>query len=273
MTVSSPLTTYESEILEWRKQMDDDLRSDNGWLTLAGLHWLNEGENTLGSSDASDIPLPSAAPEHLGTIQFHNDEALLQVNDSMLINGEPTQTTLLLSDWDDNGPTVVEVGAISFFVIKRGDQYGVRVRDRNSSVRQTFAGRQWFAVDPSYRVTAAFTPHPAPRAIEVMNTLGILVQMGNPGYVEFELNGQRLTLEAFDANDNQLWFIFRDATSGRQTYGAGRFLYAPRHADDTVTLDFNRAYSPPCAFTPYATCPLPPKDNILSIAIEAGEKD
>jgi uncharacterized protein (DUF1684 family) len=253
--------------------MDDDLRVDNGWLTLAGLHWLHEGKNTLGSSAACDIPLPSAAPEHLGVIQFRDGEALLHINESMLINGEPTQTTHLLSDWDDDGPTIVETGSISFFVIKRGDQYAVRIRDRNSPARQTFTGRQWFAVDPAFRVTAAFTPHPTPRTIEVLNTLGILVQMENPGYVEFALNGQRLTLEAFDANDNQFWFIFRDATSGRQTYGAGRFLYASRNADHTVTLDFNRAYSPPCAFTPYATCPLPPKANILSIAIEAGEKD
>ncbi len=270
MSVSQP-TTYESEILAWRARMEDSLHADGGWLTLAGLYLLHEGENTVGSDPACDIPLPSGSA-HLGVIHFAEGRATLRVNEPVLIDNIPTKTAILRDDSDSAGPSLVQVGAITFFVIKRGNRYAVRLRDRNSPARQTFTGRRWFAIDPAYRVTAAFTPHPEPRTVQVMNSLGTLVAMANPGYVEFALNGQRLRLEAFDAAKNELWFIFKDATSGRQTYGAGRFLYAPRHADDTVTLDFNKAYSPPCAFTPHATCPFPPKENVLAIAIEAGEK-
>ena len=268
-------TLYESEILAWHAKMEDSLRADDGWLTLAGLYLLQDGVNTVGSDTACDIPLPPAsAPEHVGDIHFADGKATLRVasDGPVLIDEVPVKSAVLRDDADAAGPSLVKVGAITFFVIKRGNRYAVRIRDRSSPARQTFTGRRWFAIDPAYRLTATFTPHVSPRTVQVMNSLGTLAAMTNPGYVECELGGQRLRLEAFDAGKSELWFIFKDATSGRLTYGAGRYLYAPRHADDTVTLDFNKAYSPPCAFTPHATCPLPPKENVLAIGIEAGEK-
>jgi uncharacterized protein (DUF1684 family) len=270
MTVTQP-TAYESEILSWRAKMEDSLRADDGWLTLAGLYMLQEGDNTIGSDPACDILLPTGSA-HLGVIHFAEGQATLRVNAPILVDDVSVETAVLRDDKDPAGPSLVQLDAITFFVIKRGEQYAVRVRDRNSPARQTFAGRRWFAIDPAYCVTASFAPHAEPRTVQVMNSLGTLVAMTNPGYVDFELDSQRLRLEAFDASKDELWFIFKDATSGRQTYGAGRFLYAPHHADDTVTLDFNKAYSPPCAFTPHATCPLPPRENVLTAAIEAGEK-
>jgi uncharacterized protein (DUF1684 family) len=268
-------TPYESEILAWRSRMDDSLRAENGWLTLVGLFFLQEGQNTVGSDPTCDIALPPGiVPDHLGVIEFHGGQASLRVttDEPVLVDGIPEKAVALLGDWEEDGPSLVQVGALTFFVIRRGDDCAVRVRDRENPARQTFTGRRWYPIDPAHRLTAAFTPHPSPRTITAPNSLGSVVPMRNPGAVEFEWHGQRLRLEAFDAGENELWFVFKDATNGRTTYGAGRFLYAPLHADGTVTLDFNKAYSPPCAFTPYATCPLPPRENILAVEIEAGER-
>ena len=265
--------TYEVEIETWRQSMDTKLRAETGWLTLTGLYWLHEGQNTLGSDPASDVVLPESAPQQLGIIDFHDQKATLHLttNLEVLVDGVVTaKTTRLRDDTDPLGASRIEIGSVNFFVIVRGDQYGVRVRDKNNPSRQAFTGRIWFPINPAYRVTATFTPHPQPKTIDIMNVVGLIEHTLNPGYVDFTLDGHSVRLEGFDGGENQLWFVFRDASP--LTYPASRFLYAPLNADGTATVDFNKAYNPPCAFTPFATCLLPPKQNILSFPLEAGEK-
>jgi uncharacterized protein (DUF1684 family) len=270
---SEQLATYEADILTWRKEREDSLRREDGWLTLAGLYWLEEGDNTVGSDPSCRVALPTgSAPNVMGVIKFHGGKATLTSNEPVLVDGSPTTTAVLRNDEAEDGPSIVTIGAVSFFVIKRSDQYAVRVRDANSPERQSFTGRKWFDIDPMYRINAVFTPHTPPRTVKVINTVGQLSPIDNPGYIEFKLHEHSLRLEAFDNDDGELWFIFKDATSGGSTYGAGRYLVASLAPDGTADLDFNRAYNPPCAFTKYATCALPPKENILSVQIEAGEK-
>lgn len=274
----SDSTSSDADILKWRDELEARLRADDGWLTLAGLHWLHEGENSVGGDPACDVALPAASvPPQMGMITFRDGMATLHLTtdapvtvdgDVLLRHG----SIMLRDDHAEGGPSIVTSGTVSFFVIKREAQYGIRVRDLNAPARQTFNGRRWYAINPAYQLTAHFTPHPAPRHITIINSVGIPVPMANPGWTDFELHGQRLRLEAFEAANDSLWFIFKDATNGAVTYGAGRFLVAALHADGTVALDFNRAYSPPCAFTVYATCPLPPRENILPVRIEAGEQ-
>jgi hypothetical protein len=274
----SDSTSVDADLLKWRNELEARLRADDGWLTLAGLHWLHEGENSVGGDLGCDVALPAAnVPPRLGVIAFRDGVATLHLatNAPVTVDGEPLpvqSSALLHPDSAEGGPSVVTVGTVSFFVIKREAQYGIRVRDLNAPARQTFTGRRWYAIDPAYRLTAQFTAHPTPRQITIINSVGISVPMNNPGWIDFTLNRQALRLEAFDTDKGSLWFIFKDATNGETTYGAGRFLVAALHEDGTVALDFNRAYSPPCAFTPYATCPLPPRENMLTVRVEAGEQ-
>jgi uncharacterized protein (DUF1684 family) len=169
-------------------------------------------------------------------------------------------------------PTTITVGDLSLRVIKRGERYGIRLWDKNSPRRRAFAGLRWFPVRESYRVTARLVPHQGPKEIPIVNILGDVVKMTSPGILLFELGGRAHSLEPVVAEGGKLFIMFRDLTSGRSTYGAGRFLYADAPVNGQVTLDFNQAINPPCAFTPYATCPLPPRQNHLTVAIEAGER-
>lgn len=266
------LATYISEVSQWRQMTDDRLRSESGWLTLVGLYWLHEGENTIGA--ASDIVLPlTGAPAQIGNIMFKDGQATLHISADVpvTVDGESVSTALLRDDTTEGGPSLVNIGSITFFVIRRGDEYGIRVRDTHNPARLAFTGRKWFPVDPHYRVQGTFIPHTPSRTLQITNSVGQTVPIDNPGRVEFVLQGHMLSLEAFSGGENEVWFVFRDGTSGSSTYGAGRFLYAPVSAEQTVLLDFNKAYHPPCAFTPFATCPLPPRENILALDIMAGE--
>jgi uncharacterized protein (DUF1684 family) len=272
---SEQLTAYTAEIEAWHDSMERTLRCDDGWLTLAGLYWLHEGTNTIGSDPASDILLPDSSPAYLGAIEFDGTKAVLKTIsvEPVSIDEVPIINAELRDDTADDGPSLVRVGAITFFVIHRGDKYGIRVRDQNSEVRRSFTGRKWFPVDPAYRILATFHPYEQPRTYSIINILNMVEKMDSPGEVTFEIAGQALRMIALDDGDDKLWFVFKDATSGDSTYGAGRFLKVPLPANGTtVDLDFNRAYNPPCAFTAYATCPLPPPENVLPVKIAAGEQ-
>ena len=166
----------------------------------------------------------------------------------------------------------VTAGARTFSVIERSGRYGVRIKDNKSKRRADFPGQRWFPVNESYRVTTRFVAYPQPKKVPILNIIGNRLQMDSPGYVVFKLDGRELRLEpVIEEGENELFFIFRDQTAGKETYGSGRFLYTPLPRDGKVELDFNKAENPPCAFTPFATCPLPPKQNILPVRIEAGE--
>jgi uncharacterized protein (DUF1684 family) len=267
-------TEYREKVEAWRADMETQLRAENGWLTVVGLFWLRRGENTVGSAPDCDIILPTSQPKQVGSLDFDGTRVVLRVitRASVLVDGVPTIAAPLRDDHQDAGATIVSMGSVSFYVLQRGDQYAVRVKDSNASVRQTFAGRRWFPVDEHYHVRATFHPHSSDHLTELDTSAGTITTLTSPGIVEFDLRGKLFRLEAFAAKHGQVWLIFRDKTSGVSTYGAGRFLYADVSETGSVDLDFNKAYHPPCAFTHFATCPLPPKQNTLPIAIAAGEK-
>lgn len=266
---------YTQRLEDWRDSMETKLRAEDGWLTVVGLEWLHDGDNTIGSAAYADVTLPNdTVPSQLGIITLHEGQATLRVSThvAVLVDGVPATTATLIDDSGAEPPTKVQVGSVTFFIIKRGEQYGVRIRDTESEARRTFAGRAWFPVDESYRVQGRFVAHEPGQKIAIEDVIGLTTPMDNPGRVEFVLHGQPLSLEALDGGSGKVWFVFRDATSGVSTYGASRFLTAPVDDQGIVDLDFNQAYHPPCAFTNYATCPLPPRENRLTIAIEAGER-
>jgi uncharacterized protein len=267
---------YKAEIEAWRGDRETRLKADNGWLTLAGLFWLKPGPNTLGSGAGSDVALPAgAAPERAGVIEVQGRQVTLRLEAGAAgsVKGRPVTTTALRTD-KDGEPDVLSLGRLSLYVIERSGRLGVRVKDPESPVRRGFKGLQWFPVDEGWRVSARFVPHQPPRTVELADVTGAVQKMTAPGYVVFRHGGRELKLEPVLEGEGakELFFIFKDQTSGHETYGAGRYLYAALPRDGTVVIDFNKAYSPPCAFTRFATCPLPPRQNRLTVRVEAGEK-
>lgn len=266
-------TAYRSEVNNWRKQQETELKADDSWLTVAGLYWLKEGPNSFGTDASNNMVLPAgSAPGKVGTFELRNGVTTLMVFDGVNVTsqGQPVRTIEMQPDTTD-APTSITVGDLTMLVIKRGERYGLRLRDKNSRRRREFKGLRWFPVQESYRVTARFVPHPQPTQLSIPNVLGDVIKMDSPGVLLFKLNGHEYSLEPV-GEENKLFIIFRDLTSGKETYPAGRFLYAAAPVNGLVTLDFNKAVNPPCAFTPYATCPLPPKQNRLQVAIKAGEQ-
>ena len=235
-------SAYQSTIAKWREQREANLKADGGWLTVTGLFWLKEGENRV-----------AGAP---GVFELHGTKATFRAESGKVTEMTPEAT--------------IEAGNLTFSVIERNGRYGVRQKDKQSQLRKEFKGLRWYPVRESYHVQAKFVPQE--KQVPIDNIIKQSFRMPSPGYVVFKLNGQEFRLEpVIEEGENELFFIFRDKTAGKETYPAGRYLYAPMPQDGKVDLDFNKAYNPPCAFTPYATCPLPPKQNILPIRIEAGE--
>jgi uncharacterized protein (DUF1684 family) len=271
--LSSGDDSYKRKIQKWRAEQEAELKSDDGWLTVAGLFWLKEGVNRFGTDSANEIVLPEgSAPGKAGEIEFHAGKTTLRMEDGVaaMLNGNRVTRLELQSD-EKQKPDVINVGGLSLQVIKRGQRYGVRVKDKDSRRRREFTGLRWFDIKESYRVAATFVRYDSPKEIEIPNVLGDVNKMPSPGYVTFKLDGKEHRLDPVLEGKDKLFFIFSDSTSGRATYGAGRFLYADLPEGDTVVLDFNQAVNPPCAFTEFATCPLPPRQNRLRVAIEAGE--
>jgi uncharacterized protein (DUF1684 family) len=265
---------YRREIESWRAARDSGLRSPEGWLTLTGLFWLEEGDNRFGSDPHSRVVLPAGkAPAFAGILVRHGGTvtARAQPGVGLESNGRPVTETSLAPDAKGK-PTVLRLGPLSFFVVKRGDRVGVRVKDSQSPALAAFRGVESFPVDPSWRVVARFEPHARPVSIPITNILGMTEDEPSPGVVVFERGGKTYRLDALDGGDGSLELLFADATSGRETYGAGRFLDTDPPSGGKVVVDFNKAFNPPCAFTTFATCPLPPPQNRLAVAVTAGEK-
>ncbi len=270
LQVNTP--SYKTEIEQYRQKREAGLKSDGGWLAVAGLFWLKEGGNTLGTDKSKTIVLPEgSAPGSVGVFEFHDGQTTFRADSGVkvTVNGAPVAFSTLKPD-TAGAPDVLQVNDLTMFVIKRGQRFAVRLKDKNSPMRGKFTGLKFFPPDERYRVTARFVPYNPPKMIPVPNILGETEQEASPGYVEFTLNGHQCRLDPI-TEDDTLFFIFKDLTSGKETYPPGRFLNTPMPVNSEVTLDFNKAYNPPCAFTPYATCPLPPKQNILAIRVEAGE--
>ena len=261
---------------EWRKARNARLTSPSGWLTLVGLSWLSEGANAFGSDPANPVPLPEKkSPARAGVFILEHGMVRVEVapGAGLMLAGKPLSNQILKSDAEGK-PDILVLGDLSFYVIKRGDRFAIRVKDSRAPTLLGFKGMGYFSPDPAFRVTAEFVAYDHSKTLQIPTILGTTEPMQAPGYVKFKLKGKHLTLEPVieDPADPQLFFIFRDRTSGKVTYPAGRFLYSAMPKDGKITLDFNQAYNPPCAFSPYATCPLPPPQNQLPVAITAGEK-
>jgi len=266
-----------SELSEWRKAREESLRGPSGWLSVAGLFWLTpddagNGEFTIGSGPDNKVQLPASAAVHLGVLSLKNKQATLTVADgeSALVNGKVATKTVLKSDATDR-PDTVQVADLKFRIIERGGRVGVRLYDPNAKTRTEFKGLKWFEPTDKYVVTAKFTPYVPHKEIRITNILGDTAPVGSPGYVTFSIDGKEYRLDAESEGDG-LFFNFKDLTNGKTTYAAGRFLNTDKPKDGVVTIDFNRATNPPCAYTAFATCPLAPKSNYLPVAIPAGEQ-
>jgi uncharacterized protein len=261
---------YRASVEKWRAAYETSLKSDDGWLTVAGLFWLHEGENKFGSDPLNDIVLNEAGvPAEVGSFDMHDGKIVVRINPGVQIKlkGNAVESAAILPDSDDR----LALGDLSLLVHRSGERYAVRLKDKNSKLRRGFAGLRWFPIDEAYRVTAKFVAYDKPREAEIQNDAGDMLKIPAPGYAVFTLAGKEYRLEALDEGDAKLSFIFRDLTSGKETYAASRFLDAPLPKDGQVVLDFNEAYNPPCAYNPYTTCPLPTPENRLRVRIAAGE--
>jgi uncharacterized protein (DUF1684 family) len=267
---------YQAEILKWRQKRVEELRGEGGWLSLAGLFWLKPGQNRFGSAPLNEIVLPrNRVPRLAGSLLLSNGVVRLKAkpNAGVTHNGSRVINLVLESDADGK-QTVLKLGSLTFYVIKRGDRLGVRVKDSQNPDRSGFAALDYFPVNPKWKLEAKYEPHVPPKMISIVNVLGMVEEMPSPGPLVFDVDGKTYRLDPVLEKGEKQWFIiFADQTSGKETYGAGRYLYADSPgADGRVILDFNKSYNPPCAFTKFATCPLPPRQNRLPFRIEAGEK-
>lgn len=267
---------YETTIRKWREARETRLKSDDGWLTVAGFYWLEEGENTMGTDPSSAIVLPKgSAPANIGVITYKGGTASFKAAPGAQVtsDGKPV-TEMVLRDDTAETTDVLAIESLKFFVIARDKRHAVRLRDLKSPQRTDFTGLKWYPIDPAWKVEAEFVPYDPPKTLKVPNILGWVEEQPCPGYAVWKRDGKEIRLEPVLSDDGkELFFIFKDATSGKETYPAGRFLYASMPTEGKVTLDFNKAYTPPCAFTPHATCPLPPENNRLTASIAAGERD
>jgi uncharacterized protein (DUF1684 family) len=267
---------HRADVEKWRANRIAHLTAEDGWLTLVGLSWLKEGDNSVGADPSNQIVLsPAKAPPLLGRIRVAGGKAHLDVAPGVDVthDGKKVRSLDLASD-ETGEPTVLRHGTLSFYLIRRGEKLGVRVKDSANPARKSFRGIVSYPVSSGWRVAARFEPYPAGRTIPIPNVLGNVTREPSPGALVFSIGGREHRLDAVEEQgEDDLFLIFGDGTNGTTTYGAGRFLYAPRAgADGWTVVDFNKAYNPPCAFTPFATCPLPPPQNRLPIPIEAGEK-
>ena len=261
---------YLQEMAEWRQAREERLKAETGWLTVVGLHWLQEGENTVGSSPASAVRLPPPAPPSVGVIRVAGRKAEFVPRNGVRVTSKGKPVDRLVLDEE----TPIELGSITFFVIERASRIGVRVRDANARARREFGGLSWYEADPRWRLRARFVAPAASRTIPIATIVGDRIDLDSAGELVFTVDGRQLRMEAlYDSPErNELYIMFKDRTNGRTTYGAGRYMYLPLPVNGMVDLDFNKAYNPPCAYTDYATCPLPPRQNWLPVPIDAGEK-
>ena len=263
---------YVQGILKWRQEVDANLRRENGWLALAGLYWLRRGTNLIGSDPACDIVLPERAPSRLGVFEYDGENVTLNVQDktSVEVNGMPTRSALLDADQEDV-PSFVTFEDMRMVVVRRSKGVGIRVWDSHRAERRTFPTRQWYPVREEFRVPGVYTRFEIPKIVKMPDILGAILDEPMQGFVSFELGGKKHELMVEELPDKRLFVQFMDLTNGDPSYPSGRYHYTEAHVDGKVFIDFNKAYSPPCAFTEYATCTFPPQENHLDVAVEAGE--
>jgi len=264
---------YIAEIDQWHQKRIERLKDENSWLTLVGLYWIKEGKNTFGSDRNNDIVFPQNAPQKIGKVILKDSVITLEVDAgvNVTVEGKSIKEIKLAHDLTGN-PTILNLGSLRWYIIKRGDRYGIRLRDINVPLRNEFNGIERFPVNEDWKITASFEAYDPPKVMYLPTQIGTVDEEPSPGAVVFERAGKTYRIDAVDAGE-RLWLIFADETSGKETYGAGRYLYIdkPDSTGKTV-VDFNMAYNPPCVFTRFATCSFPPKQNFLKLEITAGEK-
>ena len=268
-------STYEENILQQRKEREERFKnSERGWLGLVGLYWLRDGENTIGSNPSNDIVLPSVAPERIGIVQYNNGVATFRAERGVPIYCNGTKVTLktLVADIYEDEADFLQVGDLTLVLLERADRHLIRVWNKHSKTRKNFTEFKQYDVNPDYCIEANYTPYDTPKLISIQDVIEIYHETPFQGYVTFELDGEEHRLEARMDEDEVMRLDFKDETNGDTTYIGGRFLIAEMPKDGKIVVDFNQAYNPPCAYTDYATCPLPPPENHLPIRIEAGEK-
>jgi uncharacterized protein len=268
---------HKQEIEKWQSNRLAGLKKEDGWLSLIGLFWLDEGENKFGSDPSNKVTLPKdQAPALAGTFKLDQGQVRLNARPGLAITtgGQPVSQMDLKDDNDDSGPTILKLGTLIINVVKRGERLGIRVKDTASRTRQEFKGLDYFPIDPKWRIEARFEPYQPPKIIPIDNVVNMTDNETSPGALAFEVNGKTYRIDPIlEKGETDYFVMIADQTTGGETYGAGRYLYvAPPDASGKVIIDFNKAYSPPCAFTGFATCPLPPRQNHLPLRIEAGEK-
>jgi uncharacterized protein (DUF1684 family) len=265
---------YKNEIKEWRKKRLKNLKSEDGWLNLAGLYWLEKGKNTIGSDSSNDVVFPDKSPENLGYVRLKNDEVTFHTKEGAIVAnkaGEQVKQTKMNHDQEKN-TTILQHGPLKWFIIKRDDKLGIRLRDLMSPLLKKLDSIPAFPVKPGWKVEAEFIPYKQKRFMEVPNVLGGTYKEQVHGKLKFKIEDTTYTLLPM-GDRKHLFLVFGDQTNAEETYGGGRFLSVPAPDESNKTIiDFNKAYNPPCAFTPYATCPLPPRENFLPVKIKAGEK-
>lgn len=256
----------------WRARHETDYRRD--WVSIAGLHFLDEGTFRVGSANTSDIVLAASAPATIGQLIVSEGRIRYQPEPGVpvLQNGHLVTGSLVLKEPGVPAADEITVGDVRLVIHESGGRLALRVRDPDGRLAQEFAGFTWFPIDPQYRVTARFLGDATPRTVPVLNTFGDEDFYPTDGVLEFTLQGETLRLRPFTTRPNRFYIVFRDASSGDETYATARFLYADLRDDGTAVLDFNEAYNPPCAFNPYTTCPIPLRENRLPVKILAGEK-
>ena len=273
---------WRQNLAAWRAARERDLSAPDGWLTLVGLEWLKSGFNTIGSAPDNSIRIHAQAPGHIGILTVSGTVVQLLAPPGgfpadLRLDGKPAREGALTVS--NTAPSTITWRGLTLVVLLRGSRFVLRVKDAHSPTRTGFHGLNWYAPNPAYRVTARWLPYKPPQIEPIPTVIGTTLNLVAPGAAEFLLNGKVMLLEpVLEGGDkSKLFFILRDKTSRTTTYGAGRFLTTglPDHGlarPGSLVIDFNRLYNPPCAYTPYATCPLPPKKNRLPVSIEAGEK-
>jgi len=271
----SPAETSKGDPVQqtvaWRAKHEADYRRE--WATIAGLHFLHPGAQSAGSASTNELVLPPSTPPLIGRFVLEGEAVRFEpAGVDMTLRGQPITSPVVLKDDGSSDADELKVGSVTIAVHRSGERKSLRVWDPDGPQARGFVGFKWFDIQPDYRVTGRFIPDAMPRTMRVVNTFGDFDEYKTEGVVEFTLNGETVRLRPVTTRPKRLWFIFRDGTSGQETYETARFLYADLADDGTTVLDFNEAYNPPCAFNPYTTCPLPIQENRLQVRILAGER-
>ncbi len=273
--VKDPILSIPAALKQWQINRIQAITGPDGWMSLAGLYWLKEGENAFGSSSANQVVFPENAPSNIGTFELKDGRVRMRIEKDIWVKEDTAmpKDIELVPDMDGH-PTTLQLGSLSWYLIQRENRFGIRLKDSQNPRIQTFKGIDHFLFSEKWKIPAQLKPATKQSTITLRNVIDMDVTMKLEGYLQFEINNVAYQLEALDGGTDSYFIIFADETTGMETYGGGRYLYVPRvDATNKTVIDFNKAHNPPCAFTDFATCPLPSAANRLELSILAGEKE